>query len=761
MKINTNKKAIIFGLLIVVVMFSIIVSPYLISNLPLEIGGDLTTQHYQFYVEFKSMMTNFIENKVLPFYAWDVFLGNNFYASKAYYMMGDIYAYIGLLFNVHYYSVYMIQNFLKIVVSFISFYYLSRTFRFDYKVSMLLGIGYAFSSWFFFFINQVMFVSFYSFVPLYFMGIELYLRKNRYSLFIISTTILLLTNYYLFFAISLFSPIYYLIRYYIINDDFKNIISKTIKLIVIYMIGVMITAVLILPAVLYIIEADRVGGFSWLFRYSDIKIYLHQLQAMFVPSQLIIYQDYNIFETGHHNTRELCMYSAAVFSILVPQILSDKDKKYKKSMMIMYLVLILLLIIPSGSMALLGFSDYSFRWTFIIIVINLLVSGRYLNNFNLINKKNLVISLSIIILILLFNYPLTLFITGRISDFSLYFVEYIISLLMILVYIIVFLFIKKNSINKIIIITIIELLIANFITMGILRMDRVTSWESVEYNTEILPSDNRFNYYLDELKNENYSQYYRVYIPVESVYHFYSRNMGMIYDVRGVTTYDSTYSPSFYDMNHISYNIMEDNADWVYDIRDVNLLNFLSVKYAVVLDESELPKGDYTLVNNNYYGDIRIYENNDYRSVGNTYNQILTYNDIWSNDYEESVLLDNIICYKEDYDEIYSYLGDNSNELTNILYGDNSFYGELNTDEKGFMIVSLPYDEGWNIRVNDNDVKMYKVNGGMIGIPVEKGNNIITMNFIPVGFKTGLVISFVGVILTGYLIFKKSKNNKY
>ena len=97
-------------------------------------------------------------------------------------------------------------------------------------------------------------------------------------------------------------------------------------------------------------------------------------------------------------------------------------------------------------------------------------------------------------------------------------------------------------------------------------------------------------------------------------------------------------------------------------------------------------------------------------------------------------------------------------ELENIKYQGNYLTGTCDTDESSFLVLSLPYDEGWNVFVNGQNVKTYSVNGGFVGFEVEAGNNQIEMYFTPVGFKQGAIISFIGIM--GYvalIIYEKLK----
>jgi uncharacterized membrane protein YfhO len=737
--------------------------PTWIQNYAFVYGGDLKPQHFQFYTEFRSLMSNFIHNRELPFYSWDIFLGNNFYASKAYYIMGDIYAYISLLFNTHFYNIFIIQTFIKLSVSYITFYFLSRTYKFSYKVSMIIALCYSLSSWVIFFIGQPMFVSFYSFMPLYFLGIELYIRKKNYTIFLISSALCLFTNYYLFFAISMFSPIYYLSRYYIINSSFKNIFTNTTKLIALYLIGVSITAVLILPAGLYIAGNDRVGEIGFILFFDKIQIYFHQLQAFLVPSQLIIYQDFNIFESGKHVTRELCMWAGSITALLVPQFLSDKNLNYRKTMKIVYLIFIVLLIVPTGSMLMLGFSSYSLRWVVLIIFTNLLVSGRYLNDFSKINYKNLKITIFVFMIILLLNYPVTLVAKGEFSLFITNINSYFISLIFLIYFLLLYILIKnkkEKAINIIIIMTVFELLVTNFIAFGVYRKEFNTSWDNVYRVTHTLQTnENDLNNYLNSLDEDNYGEYYRVYIPRVELYWDYSHNQSVFSQLNGVMTYDSTYAPSFIKMKEIAPQVKDFKSEWIFTIEDQILLDFTNVKYAIVTDSSQLPDGDYSLIDDKYLYSLLVYENNDYRKLGMTYDSIIKYSSISKDGSDVSELLNNVVAFDKDYSEISKLMGNKKSTLENIQYESNHLYGTINSEDSNFMVLTLPYDKGWSISINGEKVKTYSVNAGMMGFEINKGYNEVYMSFIPYGFKTGLIISIIAVLISVLLIVKEKRKN--
>ena len=82
-------------------------------------------------------------------------------------------------------------------------------------------------------------------------------------------------------------------------------------------------------------------------------------------------------------------------------------------------------------------------------------------------------------------------------------------------------------------------------------------------------------------------------------------------------------------------------------------------------------------------------------------------------------------------------------------------------DDSSFLVLSLPYDAGWNVLINGTQVKTYDVNGGFIGFGVSQGENQIEMYFTPVGFKQGAILSILGclayVLLSSYELLRTKK----
>ena len=85
--ISRNKNLIFMLLAAIFMIFGI----YILGGREFLFNADQRLQYNYFYDEWLRLIEKFITNGEFPFYSWNTFLGNNFYASKAYYVVGDIF----------------------------------------------------------------------------------------------------------------------------------------------------------------------------------------------------------------------------------------------------------------------------------------------------------------------------------------------------------------------------------------------------------------------------------------------------------------------------------------------------------------------------------------------------------------------------------------------------------------------------------------------------------------------------------------------
>ena len=174
------------------------------------------------------------------------------------------------------------------------------------------------------------------------------------------------------------------------------------------------------------------------------------------------------------------------------------------------------------------------------------------------------------------------------------------------------------------------------------------SWEFVNNFEKVLGEKyDELNYYLGTL--EDNQGYYRVYAPFDSVYWYMSLNSNLMYNFSDVKTYDSTYQFANDDLLRIVQ--LDRGLGWSWNIKQEDLIDYSSVKYAIVTYAGELPHDDFTLVGN--FRGLEVYRNNNFQSVARTRNQVMSYEE-YEKLNEPHLINEYIIVEEKDKDSIES-----------------------------------------------------------------------------------------------------------
>ncbi|MBD7894456.1 YfhO family protein [Limosilactobacillus sp. Sa3CUN2] len=86
--------------------------------------------------------------------------------------------------------------------------------------------------------------------------------------------------------------------------------------------------------------------------------------------------------------------------------------------------------------------------------------------------------------------------------------------------------------------------------------------------------------------------------------------------------------------------------------------------------------------------------------------------------------------------------------LRNLKFSPNKVQGTITTNKKGILTSSIPYSSGWSASVNGKTVKTVRTNQAFLGIPLPAGTHRVTFNYQLPGFRTGIIISIIGLIWT-------------
>lgn len=78
-------------------------------------------------------------------------------------------------------------------------------------------------------------------------------------------------------------------------------------------------------------------------------------------------------------------------------------------------------------------------------------------------------------------------------------------------------------------------------------------------------------------------------------------------------------------------------------------------------------------------------------------------------------------------------------------------------------MFTIPYDEGWKIFVDEEEVEISKALDTLIAIKVDSGEHEIILRYTPNGMNAGIILTAIGIIMFIVIVIiykKKLKHNK-
>lgn len=94
------------------------------------------------------------------------------------------------------------------------------------------------------------------------------------------------------------------------------------------------------------------------------------------------------------------------------------------------------------------------------------------------------------------------------------------------------------------------------------------------------------------------------------------------------------------------------------------------------------------------------------------------------------------------------------NQKTDLKVSGNSITGTATADKEGeLLLLNIPYDPGYSAAVNNKSVQIYRVFDTFMAIQLHKGENVISVHYLPKGFIPGVTLSILGILLLIGLIF--------
>ena len=85
--------------------------------------------------------------------------------------------------------------------------------------------------------------------------------------------------------------------------------------------------------------------------------------------------------------------------------------------------------------------------------------------------------------------------------------------------------------------------------------------------------------------------------------------------------------------------------------------------------------------------------------------------------------------------------------MTNVKYDSTHLSGDLSLTERGRLILSIPYETGWTVLINGEEVEPSLFGGTLMAFDLEPGEYSLSMSYVPAGKWVGVLVTVLSVII--------------
>lgn len=791
------------------IISSIIIIPIMfVNNGYFLYYGDFNVQQIPFY---KLAHDSILSGNYKWSYLTD--LGSNFIGSYSFYLLGSPFFYLTLLLPSEYvaYAMGPILILKLSCCSLTAYIYLRRYVK-DKNYAVIGGLLYAFSGFsiyniFFFHFHEAMIV-----LPLLLAALDEYLNTKRKGVVALAVLLCAFVNYYFFVGEVVFAAIYFVVK--IVSNSVKINFKEFLILALECIIGLLMSAVIVLPSCLAIISNGRTTDtlMGWDALVYDIpQRYLHILSSFFFPPDLPARP--NFTPNSASKWSSIAAFLPLFSMIFVIAYIKQRKNSWLKRL---FIVLFVMAFIPLlNSMFQLFNSAYYARWFYMLTLIMILMTIYSLDNIREVNTSSAIIWTVFITLAIALsigimptqqysNSKIQILKFGLENNKERFWIYVFIAIFGIIITSLILVFLKNKPKLMSKVICIILCIVCVFYSDYLLWEGKSESDHKDEFVTK---------YALDYGKN----------ITIEDVKDvrndFYKSldNIAMYWQVPTIQAFHSIVPSSL--INFYNTIGVERTVASRPDISKYGLRSFLSTKYLFSIDEekkftnedNETLMPGYKLIGNE--NGISEYQNTNYIPMGFMYDKFICEEEFknLSNDVKHLALLKAMVLtqnqiekysditgftpgkYKgltfdennpinednpkyEKFDSITTYFTYDNESFTNdcsdraknacdsFQYDNDGFTATItNKGNDNLLFFSIPYDEGWTAFIDDKPVEIEKVNIGFMAVKIDANKTSkIRFKYTTPGLKYGMYISIASVVIfiIYLIIFKGFKAKK-
>lgn len=117
-----------------------------------------------------------------------------------------------------------------------------------------------------------------------------------------------------------------------------------------------------------------------------------------------------------------------------------------------------------------------------------------------------------------------------------------------------------------------------------------------------------------------------------------------------------------------------------------------------------------------------------------------------------------LIVYRVDENALSAFIDRLSAQTMTVdSFNSKSLNGHINVTNAGQLVLSVPYEPGWTVKVDGEPVECSLFEDTFISVYLTEGEHTIEMSFFPEGFIPGIIISLISILIfTALCIIKKS-----
>ena len=693
----------------------------------------------------------------------------------------EIFVYAGGAKNIVYTTAF--KEFAKVVLSGLVFYYYLRALGLSAFTRIAGSVFYSFSGFMIMGGSWSLF-SFEAFnLALLLLAFEQLFSSNKWYLFPIAIFLIGISQPFNLYVYGLLLAGYAILRMYHTGKyDVKGGSLFFLKMAGLGVIGVLLSGPLMLENVVQLLESPRGSGNT---SYANVLSSVPMFQSVdkfqlgtavmrfFASDMLGAAAEFK----GWQNTLEAPLfYCGLPCLLLMPQIFPTLDKKLKIFFVVFLLIWLLPVFFPYFRYAYWMFTgDYYRAYSIAVVTFVMYYALMALDKIVTEQKVHLVtLIVTLVVLLLLLNYPF--FPEGDIKNSPVYtFVTF-----MLLVYTGLLFFMGKAGSAPYL-----KYIFIGAIAMEAMFLSGVSVNERDPVTVEELSEKVGYNdNTIDVLQKLNASDksFFRIdksYASSPAIH--YSLNDAMAQGYRSTSSYNpfnQLYYIRYLQLMGASDKNNEQDSRWARGLLGRPILESANrVKYLLAKNEV-MPiwrvLGDSIAT----VGDVRVFQNKFLLPFGYTYNKYIlesvfsklsnTQKDFLTlkacvvadedvskvNGLKEFNLTDTVAeslftfdTYKQGVDE----LGKDS--MITEKWDDTRIVGKINVSDSKIMYLSVPYDEGWKLRVDGKEQQKQVVFAGMTGIMLPKGQHTIEMVFGLRYISKGFLLMVIGLLAYAVMWF--------